>query len=1240
MSVGPFAAFLVASALAHAQSDPPRPATPVPARVGETALGEVTATSDEVHTETLDRSVAHDAVARGVRLVADLPAGATTIELHSDFFDAYLVVRDAAGAVLGEDDDGLIRTHARVALELDTAKRCELVACALHGGSGPFELTVRAGRSAPLAPAERREAEIADAKGELAAKEKRLGAETVAVAETLTRLATFHVNAGAYDEARRCYERALAIAEKVCGPEGEFTGAAVSNLGSLEFHAGRYEVARQLFERALAISEKTVGPDHPDTANSLDNLSTALATMGRRAESRPLCERALAIREKALGSDDPETARSLANLAVHLRAAGSYDKARQLYDRSLAIRERRLGPDHPDTASTLENMGSLAGAQGRYEEARVFYERALAIREKVFGPEHPETAAALENLAELMQDECRYDVARQFHERSLAIREKALGPEHPETITSVTGLATLLGELGRYEEARPLFERALAVSEKVFGPDHPWTSGRLNEYAMLLMRQGKLEEARPLFERALAIREKALGPDHPATAGLLANLAGLLEREGRRDEARSLEERVLAVREHTVGPDDLATATALNNLASNLVHAGELAKARPLHERALAIREKVFGEDDPDTGTSLDNLACLCRLEGRPEAALPLFERALAISRRVVGEEHPDTAATLGELFATHFDLGDLRHARESAEALLRSQRAHAFQEATRASEADVARLLAALNDGVAALLSSREPTQRAEDDVYGEVLFLKGDAFRVTSRRRREVAGRSDPKSRALLDRLQIVRAEMSSLFSQPVLDHEQHDADVARLRKEREECETALAAVVESQADFAGTSPAALRAALPADTVLLDFLEHRLYLPARSVKGRAAKPGDWSEPHFSVWISARGATSHVDLGPSAAIEAAIVDDLDALVGVRGAGAVASANDAAANAKAKAKRLRELVWQPIVAALPSGAFGVEWKHVVLSPDGAIATLPFGLIQEESGCFLLEELSFARVEDASSLARRAAAAPSLAGAPSLLVAGAVDYDADADGVRSPDPSGPAAIARGGRARTWIPLSETRRETDGVARLHRLRFADAPRTTLEEADATEARLKAELPKHQVVHLATHGYFVADAAPLETREQQLVAGYWPEFLCGVVCAGANRPRPGHDDGLLTGDEVGALDLGRCDLVVLSACETALGRRQSGEGLLSLARSFRLAGARTVISSLWQVRDDSTKELMLDFYDRLWTRREAKLEALRGAQLDMLRQNREKYGDARPATWAAFVLTGAVR
>ncbi len=147
---------------------------------------------------------------------------------------------------------------------------------------------------------------------------------------------------------------------------------------------------------------------------------------------------------------------------------------------------------------------------------------------------------------------------------------------------------------------------------------------------------------------------------------------------------------------------------------------------------------------------------------------------------------------------------------------------------------------------------------------------------------------------------------------------------------------------------------------------------------------------------------------------------------------------------------------------------------------------------------------------------------------------------------------------------------------------------------------------------------------------------------LAGWDPALLVGVVLAGANQLSSGKDeDGLLTAAEVLWLDLQGCELVTLSACETGLGTERVGEQLMGLRRALHLAGARSTVTSLWKVDDSVTQELMRDFYERLWVKGESKVDALRGAQLSMLRANRERHnGNALPRTWGAFVLEGEWR
>jgi CHAT domain-containing protein len=157
--------------------------------------------------------------------------------------------------------------------------------------------------------------------------------------------------------------------------------------------------------------------------------------------------------------------------------------------------------------------------------------------------------------------------------------------------------------------------------------------------------------------------------------------------------------------------------------------------------------------------------------------------------------------------------------------------------------------------------------------------------------------------------------------------------------------------------------------------------------------------------------------------------------------------------------------------------------------------------------------------------------------------------------------------------------------------------------------------------------------------------------------PGVLSGLALAGANRCTPG-DDGVLTAEEVIAMDLSQVDLVVLSACETGLGFdvEASSEGLFGLQRAFHAAGAKTTVATVWTVPDQATRELMERFYANLWSRRMGKSAALREAQLWMLRDRAsEDRGSARglteieetpkfaadtrlpPYYWAAFVLSG---
>ena len=156
----------------------------------------------------------------------------------------------------------------------------------------------------------------------------------------------------------------------------------------------------------------------------------------------------------------------------------------------------------------------------------------------------------------------------------------------------------------------------------------------------------------------------------------------------------------------------------------------------------------------------------------------------------------------------------------------------------------------------------------------------------------------------------------------------------------------------------------------------------------------------------------------------------------------------------------------------------------------------------------------------------------------------------------------------------------------------------------------------------------------------------RLSEEAVGRHPGLLSGVVFAGVNLPERKPEETILTALEAAEQDLGKVELVVLSACNTGRGQVADGEGVLGLQRAFQVAGARSVVASLWRVPDEETHQQMREFYRRVWTEKPvSKAEALRQAQLWMLENWKGRGTLARPAPqgppppyyWAAFVLSG---
>ena len=1014
-------------------------------------------------------------------------------------------------------------------------------------------------------------------------RERVLGPDDPLVAASLMNLGAQFEGQGKYADARRLYERSLAIREAALGKDHAEVAASLNNLATVLRRQSDYAAAKPLYERALAIVEKTQGKDHPEVARILGNLAGVLRAEGSVAQARSHYERAISILEKAFGKDHARVAMTVHNLASLCSAEGQYAQAQALYERALAILERTWGADHPNVAATARNLAAVLSVRGAYAEAIPLAARALAIHERAFGKDHPEVAATLTVFAQVLRAEGAFARARALHERALSIRERTLGKDHVDVAESLRGLADLLHDQGAYAEARPLYERAVAITERVLGADSPGVAVALNNLATLLHDQGDSDGARPLAARALAIGERAFGRDQSSVSHYLNNLAAILEALGERAGARSLYERALAIREKALGPHDLLVATVLANLGNLRAKDGAFAEARLLLERALAIQESAHGKDHPAVGEALGNLAMALHALGDDELARGCFLRSLAI----------DEIVARRELSALS---GSQRLARGRSTRLHRDR----WVDFTRAA-------------GVSG---------------HAELLRLRGVVARAEAAER-ALARRATDKQRATLASLQAATRWAARLANEPpgpAADRAAWQERYAKAAGERERLTRELTqemASARTALERLDLTEADVRRALPPDTALVDAL----------------RAGD----KYAAWVlHAQRDVVRVELGAADAIDAACEAFVAAVTDDVG-------DDASREAVAKTGAdLRALVWAPLAEKLGPGV-----ARVVICPDAALASVPFAALPGASpGAFLGDEVVLSHVFHPFDVVPPRERPASGVGA---LVVGGVDYDhAEAGSKETTLPVPPpvlAALDRAPRGGAFLPIPATKAEAEAL----RARFGTDASTLVVGAAATEARVREGVKGRRFVHVATHGFArtdllaglyerkVKDAFLSADAERQLSVGHDPMLLSGLAMAGANpRDGGGGDDGVLTALEASYLDLEGVDLVTLSACETAKGTAESGEGVLGLVSAFQMAGARGVLASLWKVDDEATRLLMEGVYERILRGEDpltpaAALRASARALRDTKDPATGKARFAAPRYWAAFVAYG---
>jgi CHAT domain-containing protein/tetratricopeptide (TPR) repeat protein len=1040
---------------------------------------------------------------------------------------------------------------------------------------------------------------------------------------------------GRRDEALPLARKAHAIYRKVRGEEHRDTIQSLENLAACLVGLGRHAAALPLFRNALRNKQKLLGEEHVNTIQGYHLLAACLRDLGKYAESLPLYRRVLETRRKALGDNHADTATSYDNVAFCLSHLGRKAEALPLSRQALLIRRKVLGERHLDTAHSCINTAVCLNDLGKGAEALPLYRQALQIRLAVRGEKDPDTAMSYYGLAACLHDQGKQLEALPLFRKALEIIRETRGEEHLQTAVCCNGMAYCLNGLGKEAEALPLYRQALRIRRQALGEKHRDTATSCNNVASCLHHQGKHADALPLYRQALAICLEVLGEEDPDTAMSCNNVAACLNTLGRQAEALTLYRKALTINRKVWGEEHPSIALTYNNTADCLTLLGRIVEALKLQREALAIARQAQGDEHPATARSYHNVAFYLYRMRKPAAALPLCRKALAINRKALGEEHPDTAQSYNSLADCLDRLG--KHAEAIHHLRLALPGFDVARQSAGPAGFDRSRFAATRVSGrplLAGLLAGEgkaaEAWRHAEAHLARgllEALVPEGPAGVAEAAREAEVAR---------LDRLILPLLGMENLTAR----QENERDDLVNKRR------ILLAEMVRDAAvrlDKLVWTYQEVQKHLRADDALLLWTDqgtqHWGCVLRRDGEPRwtrlpgSGKGGEWTLEDWSLLARVHAAVREVRTnreevgrllgrlrqqrlsplekhlkaeGKLPAVRRLVVIPVGQMASVPvellAEGYTVSYAPSATLYSRGVSKHRSLCLDSLVAlgdptfqkekAKPPAApaYGLLLRAILPGGKAAHAGLRAGDVLMRYNGVRLRRLADFKPVTKEGESVKASAWREGEDFAVRLASGPLDASLDERPIDKAlaDWRRTEALVRG-ETETLARLPGTRYEVEAIASL-----VGKDKTSLllgsaaSEQKLDRLRKEGTLSKARVIHLATHGQIhlhspehsalalAADALPDPVEQQRRGRKLYDGFL---------RVRTIVDSWKLD-----------ADLVVLSACETGLGKDAGGEGLLGFAQAFLQKGARAVVLSRWKVDDTATALLMLRFYENL--------------------------------------------
>jgi CHAT domain-containing protein len=840
---------------------------------------------------------------------------------------------------------------------------------------------------------------------------------------------------------------------------------------------------------------------------------------------------------------------------------------------------------------TLDQGVELYGIR-RYEKAEQRFMSAKNILEKRGMTNEVVYLRALSNLGLIYLTQGRTHDAEKVISRSLSMSEQAMGKSSAAYVANLNNIAKLHQVTGKYNEAEKEFTEAIRLCGTVFG-DGKAKGILVNNKAMLFLTVGRYKEAASSMSEAIAVSttapKKFFGGDSFDNRKFQINLAFIQQISG---DYTNAETSFLAI-EKAFKDKEKSTAEyagVLNQLGILYVQMGKMDKVEAILKGAMEIYKKRYTENNIYTAKVMNDLGNFYRINARYADAEAQLTKALAVREALLGTNHPHYIRSLEDVAILYWKSNKPDKAYTAYKEVMDksldfiSRYFPPMSEAEKASywEINSPRFQRFYNFA----METAAANPKVVTDFFNYHIATKALLLSSTHRIKEAILKSNDKQLVSNYEQWQGNKELLVKLYAYSKAKLKAQNIDLEKLERETNDLEKKISerssmflagfynqpVTVKEIVQFLGEGEAIV------DIVRLknfqqDFTNDVTYVAFVLKKGMATPKLVTLDK--GVQLEGRSMEFY-----KRAVTNRIPDDLSYTT----------------------------FWSKIEPEV-SGS-----KTIFFSPDGAYNKLNINTLKTPSGNYLINQYDVVLLGNSKDLVRL----KSRKGQTKLMQAflvGFPDYETN----------------------QFAALPGTKKEIEAISKL--LTASGCKVTQHLQKNATEENIK-EASGNGLVHIATHGFFAPEK---EIRDGSVFgihsenASNNPLLRSGLIMASVSEHNPeaeadmsDNENGVLTAYEAMNLNFTGTSLVILSACETGLGEVKSGEGVYGLQRAFLVAGAETLIMSLWKVDDEATQQLMTNFYSN-WIATGNKQAAFKQAQLQLMTKFPEPY------FWGAFVMVG---